>query len=78
MEGDNKYDPIRALYTKRVRQLKDKNNNLRINKKDLMQMTATLQKSFYSIGTAAKTLKELDKKRRRKFYFSEEKNDENP
>ena len=56
MEGDNKYDPIQALYTRRVRQLKDKNNNLRIKQKDLSQMTTTLQESFYSMGSAAKTL----------------------
>ena len=72
MEGDNKYDPTQALYTRRIRQLKDKNNNLRITQKDLTQLTTTLQESFYSLGTAAKILKELNKNEEESFTIQKE------
>ena len=60
MEGDNKYDPKQALYTKRVRQLKSRNEHILLSV-NLEKMTNKLKQKFDKIIIAAKTLEQLDK-----------------
>ena len=60
MEGDNKYDPKQALYTRRVKQLKLRNKHL-TKTIDLEKMTNKLKQSFTKIKSKAHSLQQLDK-----------------
>ena len=60
MEGDNKYDPKQALYTRRVKQLKSRNEHLATSI-NLEKMTNELEQSFNNIKSTATSLRQLDK-----------------
>ena len=60
MEGDNIYEPKQALYARRVRQLKARNNHLK-ETIDLEMMTKQLKQYFNNILSTVRSFQQLDK-----------------